>query len=60
MYLKKLAENKLITIEYYTDGTLKQIKGRFYNLNLLEQILSIKDEKQKSLTIRLSNIRHIY
>lgn len=60
MFLKKLTEDKLITIDYYTNGALQTIKGRVYRLNLIEQILSLKDEKQKSLTIRLSGIRHIY
>jgi hypothetical protein len=60
MYLKKLTENKLVTIDYYTNGALQTIKGRVYKLNLIEQILSLKDEKEKSLSIRLSGIRHIY
>jgi hypothetical protein len=60
MFLKKLTENKQITVDYYTDGTLQTIKGRVYRLNLIEQLLSLKDEKQKSFTIRLSCIRHIY
>ncbi|MEO2075837.1 MAG: YolD-like family protein [Bacillus sp. (in: firmicutes)] len=60
MFLKKLTENKQITVDYYTDGNLQTIKGRVYRLNLIEQLLSLKDEKQKSFTIRLSCIRHIY
>jgi hypothetical protein len=60
MYLRKLTEDKLITIDYDTDGVLQTIKGRVYRLNLMEQILSIKDEKQISFTINLSRIRHIY
>jgi hypothetical protein len=60
MYLKKLTEDKLITIDYYTNGVLQTIRGRVFGLNLIEQILSLKDEKQKSLTIPLSGIRNIH
>lgn len=60
MYLKKLTENRLITIDYYFNGTLKSFKGRVYRLNLFEQILSLKDEKQQLISIRLSGIRAIY
>ena len=60
MYLKKLTEDKLITIDYYTNGVLQTIRGRVFRLNLIEQILSLKDEKQKLFTIPLSGIRHIY
>ncbi|MCM2534688.1 YolD-like family protein [Neobacillus pocheonensis] len=60
MFLKKLTTNKLITIDYYKNGILHKIKGRVYGLNLNEQILSLKDEKQKSFSIRLSGIKHIY
>jgi hypothetical protein len=60
MYLKKLTESKQITIDYDVNGALQTIKGRVYRLNLIEQILSLKDEKQTSYTIHLSCIRHIY
>lgn len=60
MFLKKLTANKLITIQYYKDGVLKKIKGRVHGLYLNEQILSLKDEKQKTFSIHLSRIRHIY
>ncbi|MCM2534762.1 YolD-like family protein [Neobacillus pocheonensis] len=60
MFLKKLTEKKLITIVYYTNGALQTIKGRAEKLNIIEEILSLKDEKQKSLKIRLSSIKHIY
>ncbi|MDQ0200171.1 hypothetical protein J2S10_003354 [Neobacillus ginsengisoli] len=58
--MKKLTENRLVTIVYYSNGAIKTFKGRVYRLNLLEQILSLKDDKQKSFSIRLSGIRHIY
>ncbi|MDQ0201681.1 YolD-like family protein [Neobacillus ginsengisoli] len=60
MFLKKLTENKLITIDYYKNGILQKIKGRVNGLNLNEQILTLKDEKQKPFSIRLSGIKHIY
>jgi hypothetical protein len=60
MFLKKLTGNRLITIEYFKNGAIHTFKGRVYYLNLVEQILSLRDEKQKSFTIRLSGIRHIY
>ncbi|OIK15377.1 hypothetical protein BIV60_10085 [Bacillus sp. MUM 116] len=60
MFLIKLSEKKLITIDYYTNGALQTIKGSVEKLNLIEQILSLKDEKQKLFKIRLSCIRHIY
>ncbi|USK60920.1 YolD-like family protein [Peribacillus asahii] len=60
MYLKKLTEDRPITIDYYTNGALQTFKGRVYSLNLLEQRLSLKDDKQKPFSIRLSSIKHIY
>ncbi|WHY87140.1 hypothetical protein QNH39_04560 [Neobacillus novalis] len=60
MFLKKLAERKLVTIDYDKNGILQTIKGRVYRLNLREQILSMKDEQQNSFSIRLSGIRKIY
>ncbi|WML55966.1 YolD-like family protein [Neobacillus sp. PS2-9] len=60
MFLKKLTENKQITIDYYTNGNLQTIKGRVHRLNLMEQLLSLKDDQQKSFTIRLSCIRQIH
>nr|WP_263326799.1 YolD-like family protein [Neobacillus sp. Marseille-Q6967] len=60
MYLKKLTENRLITIDYFSNGVLKSCKGRVYRLNLMEQIVSLKDEKQKPFTIQLSSIRQIH
>lgn len=60
MYLKKLSENKLITIDYYKNGAVQTVKGRVYRLSPLEQVLSLKDEKHKLFTIHLSGIRQIY
>jgi hypothetical protein len=60
MYLKKITQNGLITIDYDTNGALQTIRGRVYRLNLKDQILSLIDEKQKSFSIKISSIRHIY
>jgi hypothetical protein len=60
MFLKKLSENRMITIDYFTNGVLKTIKGHVYCLNLREQLLSLKDDQQKAFSIRLSGIRQIY
>lgn len=60
MFLKKLIGGNPITVDYEKNGTLQTFKGRVYCLNLLEQILSLKDEKQNLFTIHLSGIRHIY
>lgn len=60
MFLKKFTKNKLITIDYDRDGAIQTFTGRVYALNLAEQILSLKDEKQRSFFLHLSGIRHIY
>lgn len=60
MFLKKLSVNKLISIDYYSNGSLKTIKGRVYKLDLLKQSLLLKDETHKLFTIQLSGIRQIY
>ena len=60
MFLRKLAENKSVTIDYVKNGIVQTTTGRIYYLNLREQILSLKDEQQKSFSIRLSGIRKVY
>lgn len=60
MFLKKLIKNGLVTINYYKNGSLQTCKGRVYNLNLHEQTLSLKDEKQNIFFIHLSGIEDIY
>jgi hypothetical protein len=60
MFLKKFTENKLITIDYDKDGTIKTLKGKVCFINSKEQVLSLKDEKQKRFSIKLSAIRYIY
>jgi hypothetical protein len=60
MFLKKLAENRDITIDYHANGTVQTLKGRISKLNLREQILFLKDQKQKIYPIRLSGIVKIH
>ena len=60
MFLKKLAQSGLITIDYVKNGALQTLKGRVHNLNLRDQIISLKDENQNSFTIRLSGIKNVY
>ncbi len=60
MFLKKLIKDNMITIDYDRNGTIQTIKGQVYWINSNEQILSLKDEEQKILTIKLSGIRRIY
>ena len=60
MFLKKFADNNLITIDYDVNGAITKMKGRVYGLNLREQILSLKGEDHKPFSIKLSGIRHIY
>lgn len=60
LFLKKLSVNKLISIDYYSNGSLKTIKGRVYKLDPIKQSLLLKDETHKPFTIQLSGIRQIY
>ncbi|MGG0496097.1 YolD-like family protein [Priestia megaterium] len=60
MFLKRLIKNGAVTVHYYENGSLQTCKGRVYNLNLHEQTLSLKDEKQNILFINLSGIEDIY
>jgi hypothetical protein len=59
MYLKKLSENRLVTIEYFHNEALHRFKGRVFRLNILDQILWLKDDNQKSIAIHLSCIRNV-
>ncbi|MFC3884458.1 YolD-like family protein [Bacillus songklensis] len=60
MILKELTKNRIITINYYQNGSLQTCKGRVSNLNLDQQTLSLKDEQQKVFSIRLSGIKAIH
>ena len=60
MFLQKLAQGGMITIEYYRNGILRTLKGRVYQLNLKKQAISLIDEKQVLHSIRLSGIKQIH
>ncbi|MEH7546904.1 YolD-like protein [Neobacillus bataviensis] len=60
MFLQKLAQGGMITIEYYRNGILRSLKGRVYHLNLKKQVISLIDEKQVLHSIRLSGIKQIH
>lgn len=60
MYLKLLAANNFVNIEYENNGALKTLTGRVYKIYIKEQILTLKDEKQNIMHLRLSGIRDIY
>jgi hypothetical protein len=60
MFLQKLAQGGLITIEYYRNGVLRTLKGRVHRLNLKEQLVSLMDEKQVLHSIRFSGIKQIH
>lgn len=60
MILKALRTKLPITIDYYQNGVLKTLTGRVCNLNLNEQTLSLKDDKEKVFSIRLAGIKEIY
>lgn len=60
MFLKKLIKDDMITIDYDTNGTIQTLKGHVCWIDSKEQMLSLKDEEQKILIIKLSGIRNIY
>lgn len=60
MILKELTAGRLITINYYKDGLFQTCKGHIYSLDLRQQTLSVKDEKQQVCSILLSSIKDIY
>lgn len=59
MFLKELATNRLITINYYKDGLLQTCKGCVYSLDLSQQTLLLKGENQQIYFIRFSGIKEI-
>nr|WP_268877752.1 YolD-like family protein [Priestia abyssalis] len=59
MILKELTQKRLVTINYYQDGILQKCKGRIFKLNLAEQTVLLKDQQQKTFSIRLSRIMEI-
>ncbi|MHC5325426.1 YolD-like family protein [Priestia megaterium] len=60
MILKALKKNQPLTISYYENGLVQTFKGQVYNLNWIEQTLSLADENEEILSIRLSGIKEIY
>jgi hypothetical protein len=60
MFLKMLATNKLINVDFYKNGSLKTLKGSVQKIDPRAQKLFLKDEKQKVLLISLSEIKAIY
>jgi len=60
MILKALRKNQPLTISYYENGLLQTFRGQVYNLNWIEQTLSLEDEHEEILSIHLSGIKEIY
>jgi hypothetical protein len=60
MILRKLTTNRLIIVDYFNKGLLQTSKGYVCNLDLNDQILSLKDEQQRVYFIRLSGIKEIH
>ncbi|MGO4890524.1 YolD-like family protein [Anaerobacillus sp. MEB173] len=59
MILRKLTKNHLITVSYCKDGMLHSCRGHVYNLDLINQTLSLKDENSQINTILLPSIKEI-
>ncbi|MCJ7983176.1 YolD-like family protein [Priestia sp. OVL9] len=47
-------------MSYYENGLVQTFKGQVYNLNWIEQTLSLADENEEILSIHLSGIKEIY
>ncbi|MFP3669475.1 YolD-like family protein [Priestia megaterium] len=60
MILKALKKNQPLTISYYENGLLQTFRGQIYNLNWIEQTLSLADEYEEIFSIHLSSIKEIY
>ncbi|HEO8419935.1 MULTISPECIES: YolD-like family protein [unclassified Niallia] len=59
MILKELGRSRLIVINYYKNGFLETCKGQVQKLNLIDQTIDLKDEKENTYQIRLSWIQDI-
>ncbi|KLV24471.1 hypothetical protein CHH55_18840 [Niallia circulans] len=59
MILKELGRSRLIVINYYKNGLLETIKGQVQKLNLIDQTIDLKDDKENTYQIRLSWIQDI-
>ncbi|MFS0618076.1 YolD-like family protein [Priestia megaterium] len=60
MFLRELTKSGTITVSYYKDGKLQTCKGRVHNLNLHQQILSVKDENEAVVSLLFSDIKSIH
>ncbi|GKU81486.1 MULTISPECIES: YolD-like family protein [Niallia] len=59
MILKELGRNRMIIINYYKNGFLQTCKGYVQKLNLNDQSIDLKDERQNLLNIRISWIHDV-
>ncbi|WP_371261445.1 YolD-like family protein [Bacillus sp. OV322] len=59
MILRELRKNRILTINYYKNGSLKTCKGKIHKLNVIQQTLFLEDEKQKVFSIELGGIKDI-
>jgi hypothetical protein len=59
MILKEIGRSRLIVINYYKNGLLETIKGQVQKLNLNDQTIDLKDDKENTYQIRLSWIQDI-
>lgn len=54
MLLKELGRGRKIVINYYKDGFYESCKGHVQKLNLLDQTIDLKDEKENIFQIPLA------
>jgi hypothetical protein len=59
MILKELGRSRILIIKYYKNGFLETCKGYVQRLNLNEQTIDLKDDKENVFKIRLSWIQDI-
>jgi len=59
MFLKKMVEDRQLTIVYDQRGSMHTCKGRICCLNIKEQTLSLKDETERVVKLHLSEIHRI-
>jgi hypothetical protein len=60
MVLRVLARKSSVSIDYYKNGLLQTCKGRVFNLDPYKQILYLKDDQQKTFSIRIDCIKIIH
>ena len=59
MILRELSKRRMIVINYYRNGFLETCRGYVQKLNLNDQTIDFKDEKENMLQIRFSWIQEI-